>query len=392
VPDSEPGLIEDDQQVREIPAQSQDHTAGHGPDIALLRVIRARIDDEDCFKLELHYRGKMRGTNKPDELRNQRRPGTVLADELNEGTSPADALRHYEYMRNWSDGKYKLTRWLTMLRREAGARLRLVVWDNTDFGIPWELFWHDMDEDAQWLGAAVQVIRWTTVHDPNRSAQFSAEVTECQSDNVLYYEDPDVVEDPLLHSICNGKESGYKAVTSMNELLQELAGTAVTYGLVYVRGHGTHDDSISNATLAGVRLAELAHLKLLALRDAGSVVFLNACNSARPVFDKSYGDELNRNFAEFFLRQHAAAVMATMAEVPVEQSARLARRLIKQARSGGVQLPEYLRVHRANYAAALPKNTIDITDADLDAILHFLYASMFVYFGHTESVFKLAGR
>ena len=175
----------------------------------------------------------------------------------------------------------------------------------------------------------------------------------------------------------------------MEDLLQELTKPA-NYGLVYVRGHGHHDPDLFKSTLAGVRLADLCARKLPGLGHSKSVVFLNACNSARPVIDKNLGDESNRNFAEIFLRQRASGVVASMAEVPIGHSAAMARNLVDKARADGVRIPEFLRDHRAQYAKNLPDPSPDLDKQQQRKIRSFIYASVFAYFGHPESVFRLA--
>jgi hypothetical protein len=371
---------------REIPQTRPDLSQTLPQDAALLKVVPTSVDGEECFRLELYYRNRILVTAAPEMLKRQRRPMVVLADTLDGQTSTDNVVRCYTVLRNWSDTKYELTRWLTTLRQEVGSDLRLIIWDDTDFGIQWELFWHGMDEDPGWLGASVQLIRWTTVHDPGRHDQFSAETGATDGRHVLYYEDSALA---VTVSIQPDGQPGYKAARTMEELLTELAGPS-NYGLVYIRGHGAHDTDLFKAKLAGVCLADFAGRSMPGLRRARAVVFLNACNSARPVVDKSLGDEGNRNFAEVFLRQRATGVIATMAEVPVGHAVALARRLVTQARTDGVAVPEYLRAHRVRYARRLPEHTMNLTDEDRLAIVHFVYASMFAYFGHPDSVFKLA--
>ena len=79
----------------------------------------------------------------------------MLADALDHGISEPEAVDFYIKLLNWAQTKYELTDWLTALRREIRTDLRLIVWDDTDFGIPWELFWHAMEEASAWLGTAV---------------------------------------------------------------------------------------------------------------------------------------------------------------------------------------------------------------------------------------------
>jgi hypothetical protein len=167
----------------------QDLSAGLPPDVALLEVIPSRVGKEDCFQLSMFFRnGEPTGSSDPRELRNQRRPDRVLADELDGRISEAAAVSYYRYLRTWSVGKERLTRWLTMLRTEVPAGLRLIIYDLTNFSIPWELFWHDMEEDPQWLGVAVQVIRWTTVRDERLPLQFRTVADEPVGSEILYHE------------------------------------------------------------------------------------------------------------------------------------------------------------------------------------------------------------
>ena len=375
-----------DPDLEQISPTRRDLSASLPSDTALLKVVMTAVDGQDCFRLEGYFRGRVWVTNQ-EELRNQRRIDMILADEMDGPLGREAAIRCYAFLQAWSSTKYGLTQWLTTLRREAGPKLRLIVWDDTDFGIPWELFWHNMEDHVGWLGVVVQVVRWTTVHDANRHDQFSAKPSQSRGGEVLYYEDRDLAGPGF--SICDSEGFGFTAMATMEDLLRTLAVKSKSYGLVYVRGHGVHSPDIFKAAIAGVHLSDLGCRALPALKESESVVFLNACNSARPVIDTRFGDNSNRNFAEIFLRQHAAAVIATMAEIPVAQSTALARGLVKRARSEGVQLSEYLRLHRAKYAAILPVHIMDLSGEEQDTIRAFLYASMFAFFGHPESIFKL---
>ena len=131
---------------QEIKDTKPDLSAALPDDVALLKVVLTRVDDQECFRLELYWRHRILVTDTPEELRRQGRPGFVLADELDHNISPPEAVDCYTKLRAWSQTKYELTRWLTILRREIGTDLRLIVWDDTDFGIPWELFWHAMEK------------------------------------------------------------------------------------------------------------------------------------------------------------------------------------------------------------------------------------------------------
>lgn len=326
-------------------------------------------------------------TEDREEQKRQGRPGFVLADAIDGDFSPPKAVDCYVTLRTWSRTKYKLTQWMTTLRRELGPDLRLIVWDDTDFGIPWELFWHDMDEAPAWLGTVVQIIRWTTVHDDNRHAQFNAQESRAIGGRILYYEDPSLTGPSMtIHSPVG--HPGYKKALTMKDLLDELTGTN-TYALVYIRGHGHHSTDVRKSTMAGVRLSDISGRKFPVLRQSRSLVFLNACNSARQFIDKRLADNSYQSFVEVFLHQRASAVVASMAEVPSGHSAWVAHEIIVTARADGVRIPEYLRAHRALHAKNLPEPAPDLGKSDERKISEFIYASVFAYFGHPESVFKL---
>ena len=79
-----------------------------------------------------------------------------------------------------------------------------------------------------------------------------------------------------------------------------------------------------------------------------------------------------------------------MAAVPIVQSASLAKEMVNRARTEGVAIPEFLRRHRERYAKDLPEPRAGLEPREQKRILSFIYACMFAYFGHPDSVFKIA--
>ena len=361
--------------------------------VALLKVIpHKRHDGAECFQLEMYSHRGIQMAKDRAALERQGRPGLVLAEKLVRDVDLAVAEECYDELLDWSNTKPELTSWLTELRRDIGDDLRLIIWDDTDFGISWELFWHEMDESAAWLGTVAEIIRWITVRTPERRRQFGAQKCDLAGGSILYYEDSALLP-TANYSICGPAALGsFIDGKTMKGLLAKLddEDNAGQYGLVYIRGHGKHSNLRKEATLADVSLLKVSGLQLHALRGSRTLVFLNACNSARQVPDSGPGDSTSRNFAEVFLRRHATGVVATLAEVGATYSASLPRKLVAQARDGGVRIPEFLRAERVNEARGLPTNTLGLSADEQQKILSFLRLSMFAYFGHPESVFKLA--
>ncbi|WP_250029284.1 CHAT domain-containing protein [Paractinoplanes maris] len=370
-------------------AEKQDLSEELKPDTALMKIIWTERDGQVRYRFEGYFRGHVW----IDESAGWRKAapdiGAALAgpeDGRDEVAILTAAVDYYQFIRQWSDTKFELGKWLTRIRRAAGPDLHLVVWDDTDLGIPWELIRHKLDGPPDWLGVTTQITRWMTIRDEHRHDQFSAAPGPFRSGGeILAFEDPRLVEDDA-QSIAG--LASCRRMAKLGDLLDELLAEVDSYGVIYVRAHGRHSDDLSKKRLADVTLAEFDDW-LPAVQLSQPMVFLNACDSATPSFDPAYGDALGHSFAETFLRNAAAAVVATLGEVPTGSSAALARRIIRDARAGGVHIPELLRSRRADAVKSLPKTTRNLEPRQQAAILNFLYTSMFVYYGHPDAIFAL---
>ncbi|MEU4161504.1 hypothetical protein [Actinoplanes sp. NPDC026670] len=358
-------------------------------DVALLKVIAVDdAPDRYRFRLEGYFRGRLWSSTESDEKAHLR-PGLAMDDALTADSEAAleAAVEYYEFIMGWSATKHGLGNWLRGLRAAEPAGVRLIIWDDTDTGLPWELYRLVDGAAHRWLGETFPVTRWTTIHDPDRHGQFSASGEPVRSGGgILCFEDGELVAGAGL-SITS--VAAVSRVDTLVELLRRLDDEGQRFGLVYVRAHGRHGTDVRSARLGGIPLARFETLGLRAVHASGSVVLLNACNSARPVVDPAMGDRANRNFAEIFLRRRALAVVATMGEVPTGSSAALARSMIARARAGGVRIPEFLQGRRADAARELPADTLALGPGEREAIQDFLYASRYVYFGHPDTLFVL---
>ena len=223
------------------------------PGTALLRVSCRPYEGQDRFYLELQSDVKMLSTAWPQDLRSQGRPDLTLAQSVAEGAWP----QSFHKLRSWSVNKLTLRRWLTALRREHGRQLRLIIWDETDFQIPWELFYHETDnpDDLGWLGADIEVIRWTTVYSETPVDWSTGGSSTCHGP-ILGFIDPDFPSPDLLLS-----RYRYEQASSMQDLLTKLDDKSREVGFVYVWGHGILGSNGEVATLPAYRWTVSASIR-----------------------------------------------------------------------------------------------------------------------------------
>jgi hypothetical protein len=350
------------------------------PGTALLRVSRRPYEGQDRFYLELQSEIKMQSTARKQDLRNQGRPDIALADAVVKGAWSQTFVE----LRSWSANKLALHEWLTALRGKYKRQLRLIIWDETDFQIPWELFFHETDnpKDLGWLGADFEVIRWTTVYSEKPVDWSAGDPSACHG-LLLSFTDPDFPSpEPLL------SRYRYEAASSMQDLLSRLDDTSREVGLVYVWGHGVGAPSGHLATLAGMSMDRVGVYRMRALRRSRTLVLLNACGSAQLLHDDRFAEKATRSFAEIFLRRGARGVIATSGEVGKAESYDFVQHLLLGAEEAGISLPAALLEYRASLAAGLPEDPSD-DPAVLQRLQMFFYGFMYLYFGHPDAVLHM---
>jgi hypothetical protein len=348
---------------------------------ALLRVTRASYEGEECFHLELQSDASLRITVTPQDLRNQRRPQLGLAGIAAAGTWQ----QGLNALHSWSVTKITLRHWLTTLRRQHGRGLRLIVWDETDFQIPWELFFHETDDpdDHGWLGADVELIRWTTVYTETPIDWSTGGATICEGPVLSYVEKTFPPLDTRFRAL------SYDKAGSMSDLLSKLDERNRRFGLVHLWGHGTVGADGGQATLGGLSMDQLGQHRMRALRAARTLVLLNACSSAVLMNDDRFGERATRTFAEIFLRRGARGVIATAGEVGKADSLEFVDRLLAAARDRSVSVSTALRDYRAALAENLPD---DPSAADPALLKAFFYGFMYLYIGHLDTALHMPTR
>ncbi|GAA2423731.1 CHAT domain-containing protein [Actinomadura vinacea] len=360
-----------------------DPGAPAAPGVAQLRIVRAISDGEPVFGVSGHCCCADLPYHAPGEYG---RPGlslgTLMSREAAAGGAPPAKTLHW--MRGWSESKRPLVGWLNRLRRVHGDRLRLIIWDDTDFDIPWELLWLPGEPGdgvrGGWLGAEVAVSRRTTLHGPaaRPAARCSGEVVGFVDESDL-----EIAGDlPILRDL------GMRTFPSFRDLVSYLEEAGAPPSLVYVACHGSYSVDGFEFTLGELPLGELNGRVLRRLAGTDGLVFLNACHSGRLIIEERFNDKTLRGFAKVFLASGAAGLIGTAAEVGTRSAREAARTLIRRLRDEpGTPVAVALRDYRRSLA---PDDVPPVRDvAANQALLQFMYAFVYIYYGDPHSTVRL---
>jgi hypothetical protein len=349
------------------------------PATVLLRVHRRTYEGEDRFYLELQTDADLHHTDHPQDLSVQGRPDLALANVM----TPEAQRAAIGALRSWSANKMTLHRWLKALRERHGSELRLIIWDETNFQIPWELFFHESPDPSSrgWLGADVEVIRWTTVLTEN-SDWLTNTAAEC-SGTLLAFTDPNFPNSRLLL-----ERYPHESFDSLDELLHSLDDTARGVGLVFVWGHGKPGPDGATSTLAGISLDRLEGFRMRALHCSQALVLLNACGSGQLLDDDRFGEQGTRSFAEVFLRRGARGAIATSGEVDKIISYRFVYKLLAAVDATDKSIPSMLLTYRAQLADNLPADPVHT--ATNQQLSEFFNGFMYLYFGNPNALLRMS--
>ena len=300
----------------------------------------------------------------------------------------------FDLMTEFSSTNVEIRKWLKEVRKgcEAnGQELLLLIADHTVLGIPWEMF-RLANTSHDCLGSWVTTARWTkAIDDADEDVLLTVGPDEC-SGGVVAYIDPDergkITADLQVVDELAAADT-HDDLCKFQNLLKEERGDC---GLVYLLCHGFIAASVLDMQLGSrlkaanrVRLAVLRRLAMRLLQQSQSVVFLNACDTGRPVEDRDYlCDHHRRDFCEMFLGKGARGVVATLDKVEVGHAARVAREFLELA----LEHPDWpvarlLRELRRRAVQALAE---DPTDEQLE---RWFYTFLYVYYGNPLTVLRL---
>ena len=297
----------------------------------------------------------------------------------------------------------RLQEWLASLLATAGSIEAVVVTDMTGDRLPWEAFLLSGLAARDFLGGRLPVVRcipqrgagdggigwWRTKGSPKPGRGIAYVSGDLDSPR---QPDQDIVamEKTMARGFC-----GARCHDNTRDFLSTVNAAASDVALVYLACHATFDhndyENISFGTRNqhdAVSLAELGTAALRAIRNSGSVVFINACNSGRlNTRDKYFPDEVARGLATCFIDSGGAqGVLATFGGVRAELAYEFANAVVTEFRKKSPPpIGEVLRSIRAHALEALP------TDPQPEDWAHLLHTFLYVYYGSPFTNVQLLG-
>ena len=362
-------------------------------DVALLCVTSSRSNNQPRLNLSWHYRRSVRVS--PYENVSADMPLSDLSlSKLVEETASCQGgtpwRKAYFDAMSWWLSPDRLIEWVRELIAVQGE-CRLVIWDNTAYEIPWELFYCESAGDADdrtqgWLGELIPVIRWTSIHDGIRNWNYSAEERHCEGgllmlEDEAFGEESDSIDIFLV-------EPPTRSIPDLMNRLEE--ASVPEFGLLLIRCRGIYSKDSREFTLGELSLNEYREFTMSALHTSRAPVLLNACSSGRTVTDSRRPGMPVRSFAELFLRRGASAVIAAVGEIDLNHSHDFARRLLFETTDDKTRLAEVLHNHRKHYARSVRRAR---TDSRSEADFRLFFDSfMYVYYGHPNTTLRTVPR
>ena len=351
-------------------------------DCALLRIETSTpVDDLPRFRLSFQFHGTLRESRDVD-IAQQAAPDLSLADI----TRRENLCDDHSQLRGWLDEMTRLQLWMRELVE--GGPVRLIVWDNTRFHIPWELYYlHEPKAEHRsiWLGSVLEIARWTSrLRGPD--AVYDAEQRAAEGTLMLLEMlEPSAMPDGIAHL---AKRLNSIVLSDAGAWLRELAREDLRFALMMVHCHGEHADDANRFKIAGLSMNELDHTPMPALTASRPIVILNACNTAKVVPVGADVQMATRSFAEIFLNKGAAAVIATAGEVDLDQTHEFMTRLFNNPPDDH-RLSSLLLAWRKYHVDQITK--LAWNDAELPARLRdFFHAFLYIYFGHPDSTLQIS--
>jgi len=323
-------------------------------------------------------------------------PPLELGDLMTENGQLSAEIQ--EVMQYWSESMAELIIWLYRCKGRHPSNFRLVIWDNTGYHIPWELFWlkDPPEQDPGWLGALLTVTRWLTPRDERQGRDYWR-AYRCEGPVAAYVDEGMDAHLDLLAALFDR----VRRSPSMTQLADYLdVPQPDPLSLVYVACEGRFDDEAVGSGLGDLPLASASRFRRLR-KPAQTLIFLNAAYSGAVGISRRRfrHPAVQRGFAHAFLQNGAVGVLAISARVEPGDTYRLADDLLaylKKHRDKPVaDALRELRYEAWRASRCEPEHALVPSEAagqqPGDQGIPALYRFMYVYYGSPFTVLAIPG-
>ena len=272
-------------------------------------------------------------------------------------------------------GPTKLIDWFGILLKIHREKLCVVIADNRNLEIPWEILALD---HKSYLGAQAIVVRWKEVKSYSKLRVLKVGNEALHGSVVAYLDN----EESGIEGSYSEQEALMKLKVKTHKYLKELKQHLIDLetldgiGLVYLGCYGGKDKAIEmQRTLSG-RLKSLKLGELKVHSSTRPIVFVNAYKSA--VLKQSDGGQL-----DVMLARLASSFVGTLGPVAPAYASTVLRRVLKAAStsSSGIQVAEVLRQLRAEAVREMTESK--------RVGENFIHAFMYVYYGNPLILLRL---
>ncbi|WP_434684993.1 hypothetical protein [Pseudanabaena minima] len=168
----------------------------------------------------------------------EKRPKLSLGESVQEKLSPEDIR---DDMNHFSRVNTKIRKWLKQLRKKFDRQLCLIISDQTNFEIPWEMLELSPDEsDSEYLGALVTTVRWQQVIKGDDELVLEIKADECFGKAIAYTNHKELNVGVELSILKKLNATTYDNITKFHSHLQR---DDLGFGLIYIAGHGTFSEN-----------------------------------------------------------------------------------------------------------------------------------------------------
>jgi nucleoside phosphorylase len=262
--------------------------------------------------------------------------------------------------------------WFLTLRKrlDADSKLsHLIIYDRTDFEIPWEMLNLPGKET---LGTAIQIVRWHDIHDPETWEPIPLHTPErhcCQGDILIHADVQDF--DNASRGIQALQAYQHVHFADSQSLFDRLQQAQAEFGLIFIASR--EFQCLSRGTLT----ARLNYTG--AIRNRASVAFIDIQSFPDDRPTMSY-----RELATSFLEYGLKGVVGTLKTVKEREAAQIVQSFFTEHdRDRKATIPELLRRLRFNADRQLRQTFSE------EACLLYLSTCLYAYYGNQMTVLEL---